>query len=120
MMSLFIIKFTGSFFFPFIFLRSWVGKKKNHKGWPPPGLLLFSPLLSPLPAPSPHRKDLASIVLEFQYCSENERPLNAIRGWGEKEHLTPLGQLKIPFFSAESSVIDPASQRARVPVPGRG
>lgn len=75
---------------------------------------------SPFSAPSTHRKDLAPIVLEFQYSSENERPLNAIRGWGEKEHLTPLGQLKIPFFLAESSVIDPASQRARVPVPGRG
>lgn len=68
--------------------------------------LPFSP-----PSPQPHCKDLASIVLEFQYCSENEKPLNAIRGWGSKEHLTPLGQLKIPFILAESSVIDPASQR---------
>lgn len=65
---------------------------------PDPLLFQPSPLLSPPPAPNPHCKDLASIVLEFQYCSENEKPLNAIRGWGAKENLAPLGQLKMPLF----------------------
>lgn len=125
MMSLFIIKFTGPSPLPFIiifFLKVRGRKEKTNKGWTPPDPLLFqpSPALSPPPAPNPHCKDLASIVLEFQYCSENEKALNAIRGQGEKEHLAPLGQLKMPFILAESSVIDPVSQRLGVPVPGRG
>lgn len=79
----------------------------------------LSALLSPLPAPNLQHQDLASIVLEFQYRSENERPVNAIRGWGTKEHLAPLGQLKTPFILAESSLIDPL-HKGLVPVPGAG
>lgn len=85
-------------------------EKLQNMGSPKPLSLLTRSSFS-TPYPNPQRKDLPSIVLEFQYCSENEKPVNAVRRWGTKEHLAPLGQLKIPFILAESSVIDPASQR---------
>lgn len=84
---------------------------------PPPPLPALPS--SPLPAPNLQHQDLASIVLEFQCRSENERPVNATRGWGTKEHLAPLGQLKTPFILAESSLIDPP-HKGLVPVPGGG